>query len=296
MAITPKQALIGLTLTGGAAGAGALVPYILRAKRDYKEAKELESSIKSKLSKIAGAALAGAALTGAGGYAGGKLKWGTYDTLPKSENKPEAFRKLGSGLFGRTGAEHLPTYGYVGNARDFMREANSVARENVPSELLEGIPDYNRGYLPQVTRYLPDKQSYMNLGLLTDKLGLSMKAAIPLGLASATGLALGGHALAKKKLKPWSEENKKKLKRWQTLDKWLLPGALTAGALLGGIGGTMWGKHSGQEQLENYKKDIADAEMYQYYGNELNRRTNAYERAKIDLARQYMNEDDYGRR
>lgn len=255
MPFKPGHLIAGLTAAGTAVGLASLFPYAKKIKKDYDDSKKLEASIKSKVPKIAGVALTGATLAGAGGFAGGKAKWGTYHMLPEAQTKKEGLKQFGSAMFGRTGFEYDPSYaGSNGSlSREFYAKHSSIAR----FEML-------------------------------DKLGLGWGSAAAIGGTLATGTAVGGYLLGKKILKPFHKENRRQLRRWQTVDKYLLPTALTAGVILGGVTGSAAGKASGKQQVSNYQHDMESAGNY--YTNDSYNRGNSYGRPGVDFARPYMNE------
>lgn len=292
MPFKPGHLIAGLTAAGSLAGLAAMMPSALRIKEDYDTSKQIEASIKKKIPTAVTAAAAGALAGGAGGYVAGKTHWGTYKMLPEAQGRKAKLKKFGSAMFGRTGLEYDPSYSQIANANSRSFQAMQSARRELPPALVNDMPDYLRdsdayGNLSQ--RFYEKHSSVLRLGML-DKLGLGWGAATAIGGALAAGTAAGGFLVKKNVLDPLHKKNQQKIKRWQAVDKYLVPGAAAAGTLVGGITGGAAGKVSGKHQVDNYHSDLYNAGVNDYYTNELNNRINSYERAKIDLARQYMNE------
>lgn len=290
MPISPGLLTAGLSALGLTAGAAALYPTAKNIKGDADERDRLKASFSKKTDQAVGAALAGLALAGTGGYVAGKTRYGTYKMLPEAYGGKEKFRKFRSALHGRTGFEYLPEYKNIADAGDRSWNSLQYARNRIPQQLLDDVPDYSRNIVPYT------KQSGLAYLEMLDKLGLGYGTAALLGTAIG-GTALGAGLYGKHKLDKMHEENKKKLHKYQTLEKYLVPGALAAGAIIGGIGGGAIGKASGKRQMENYRNDMYNASVHDYYTNAINNRVDSYKRAEIDLARKYMNEGDnsYGR-
>ena len=299
MPITPAKAALGITAIGGTLGTAALIPSLVRQIQDYKRYKKVKKGLQEKAPYIAGAALAGMLAAGGGGYTYAKMKNGTYDQLPEARGKSEKLKKLSSSLFGRTGYEYLPGHDdFINGASRQGLATLGQARRELPLGALNDLPDRSRNlqYMPKAEQDAywnsPAAPQYKKASVarleLLDKLGLSMSAAVPLGIAGATTLGGGMYLLGKKKLDPTSKKNRSKLDRAEMLDKYLLPGSVAAGALFGGITGAAAGKASGQRQRENLQQDLYNATASDYLTSELNRRRQAYAQAQHDLAGRYL--------
>lgn len=299
MPITPAKAALGLTALGGLTGTAMLTPSLIRQVEDYKRYKKVKKGLQDKAPYIAGAALAGMLAAGGGGYAYAKMKNGTYGQLPEAQDKNEKLRKLNSALFGRTGYEYLPGHDdFVNGAGRRGLAALTQAKRELPQGALNDLPDRSQN-LQYMTREAQDaywnspaasqyKRASMARLELLDKLGLSMSAAIPLGIAGATTLGGGMYLLGKRKLDPMSKKNRSKLDKAELLDKYLLPGSIAAGALFGGITGAAAGRASGKRQRDNLQQDLYNATASDYLTSELNRRRQAYTQAQHDLAGRYL--------
>lgn len=299
MPVTPTKAALGLTAVGGTLGTAALVPSLVRQVQDYRRYKKVKKGLQEKAPYIAGAALAGMLAAGGGGYAYAKMKNGTYGQLPEAQDKSEKLKKLNSALFGRTGYEYLPGHAdFVNGAGRRGLAALTQAKRELPQGALNDLPDrsQNLQYMSKAAQDAywnsPAAPQYKKASMarmeLLDKLGLSMSAAIPLGIAGATTLGGGLYLLGKKKLDPISKKNRSKLDKAELLDKYLLPGSIAAGALFGGITGAAAGKASGKRQRENLQQDLYNATASDYLTSELNRRRRAYTQAQHDLAGRYL--------